>query len=247
MSAMSLAIRIPALAVLAWLAGCSLEGAQPTSRQAANGTIREIAWNDMVDRVVSIDGVAWGWLHKGIGQYVASPSQQVYLNSLARKPEGIEGRLVRVTGILRRHHMPAAPPGAQGVSQGFDYYSIDAISVEPIERVERDQMLPVEEDWIYVGMDGARALDLIRDRGLQKAHLAVENPRDGAEDFAYMVGEDVALTFDVLENKVVRVSTVKFYPEGKRFNEWTESRGYRIPPQREQSEGSAKGYGKGVQ
>jgi hypothetical protein len=247
MSATSFAIRVPALAVLAWLTVCSLTDAQPTSRHAANGTVREIAWTDMVDQVVSIDGVAWGWLHKGIGQYVASPSQQVYLNSLARKPEEIDGRLVRVTGILRRHHMPAAPPGAQGVSQEFDYYSIDAFSVEPIERVERDQLLMVGEDWIYVGMDGKRAVDLVRARQLSEFHFAVENPRDGAENFAYVVGDGLAIMFDVLSNKVVRMWTVKFYPEGKRLNEWTEVRGHRILLQREESEVPAKGYGKGMQ
>ncbi len=231
---------------LGCLVANSLTSAQPFSRQSVNGEIREIPWNDMVDQVVTVDGVPWGWVSKGLGQYVASPSQHVYLNSLARKPEEIEGRLMRVTGVLRRHHMPAAPPGAQGYGQAFDYYSIDAFSIEPIEKVERDQMLPVAEDWIYVGMNGVQALDLMRARQLQEAYLAVENPRDGAEDFAYMVGERLAIKFDVLENKVVRMSTVNLHPEGKLFNEWTDIQGYPLPPRPDESGVPAKGFGKGL-
>lgn len=227
------------LAALTWLANSSLVDAQPTSRQAANGTIREIPWNDMVDRVVTLDGVPWGVFSKGLGQYVASPSQQVYLNSLARKPEEIEGRLVRVTGILRRHHMPAAPPGAQGYGQAFDYYSIDAFSVEVIEKVERDQLLPVTEDWIYVGMDEEKALDLIASRKFPETGLAMEFRPADVQPRPFLVEQDLALVLLLREKKVSSLMTVKLgKSKVEHKSDFVEA--YRLAPLTEQDSVPAK-------
>lgn len=246
MSATHLLLRALSLAVLMWLASSSLVNAQHASRQSVNDAIREIPWNDMVDQVVTLDGVAWGGFSKGLGQYVASPSQQVYLNSLARKPEEIEGRLVRVTGILRRHHMPAAPPGAQGYGQAFDYYSIDAFSVEVIEKLERDQLVPVAEDWIYVGMDAAKALEMMAARKLTESPMALAPPRDGSVIHGFHLEGDMSVVFSTLNNQVVSLSTRKHSPRGRKYDEWAGVRGYRLPPRPEESSVPAKGLRKGL-
>ena len=73
------------------------------------GGKRTIAWNDMIDRIVDVDGLAWGAFHKGLGSHLVLPHGKVYLSNTDLLKSDLNGRLVRVTGILRKSHVSAAP------------------------------------------------------------------------------------------------------------------------------------------
>lgn len=59
----------------------------------------------------------------------------------------LNGKLVRFTGLLRKKHMGAAPPGAQGYGQGFDYFEIEVSNHEVLESTEAAwvSVLPVSK------------------------------------------------------------------------------------------------------
>ena len=43
------------------------------STYTVDNTKKEIAWNDMEDQIVDVDGLAWGAFEKGLGPYAVLP------------------------------------------------------------------------------------------------------------------------------------------------------------------------------
>lgn len=97
-----------------------------------DGSRRIRAWSDVVGERVVAEGLAWGRGEKGLGQRVILDYGHIYVGG-AELPEG---KLVRVVGKLERRHISAAPPGAQGYADDFDYFRIDTETIEPLEQVK---------------------------------------------------------------------------------------------------------------
>ena len=53
----------------------------PHSTVVERGGKRTIAWNDMIDRIVDVDGLVWGAFHKGLGSHLVLPHGKVYLSN----------------------------------------------------------------------------------------------------------------------------------------------------------------------
>jgi hypothetical protein len=107
--------------------------------EAQQGSLKTInpdrPWDDLLGKRVVAEGLAWGAFAKGLGEHVILEDAKVYVRKIDYLKHDLDGRLVRVTGVLRRQRMTKAPPGAQGYSDGFDYYVIEADGAEVIDQV----------------------------------------------------------------------------------------------------------------
>jgi hypothetical protein len=89
-------------------------------------------------RVVA-EGLGWGAASKGLGERVVLPSGvSIYFTGRRYSKLHRNGRLVRVVGTISVKRMAAAPPGAQGYTDGFDYYALEVESIEVIEEVTHE-------------------------------------------------------------------------------------------------------------
>jgi hypothetical protein len=96
-----------------------------------DGSRRVRAWPDVVGERVVAEGLAWGVREKGLGQRVILDYGHVYVDGA----ELLRGKLVRVVGKLERRRVRAAPPGAQGYGEDFDYFCIKAEKIEQVDEV----------------------------------------------------------------------------------------------------------------
>ena len=89
-------------------------------------------------RVVA-EGLAWGAMVKGLGERIVLPSgTPLYFTGGKFREQHKNGRTVRVTGRLKVETMEAAPPGAQGYSERFQYYALEVESIQIIEEVRQE-------------------------------------------------------------------------------------------------------------
>lgn len=97
----------------------------------------------LVGKRIQVEGLAWGAFAKGLGERIVLPSgDKFYLtgkNYLRKHPNG---SLVRLVGRLSIKTMEPAPPGAQGYTQRFRYYSVEVESFELIDKALRT--FPIE-------------------------------------------------------------------------------------------------------
>jgi hypothetical protein len=101
------------------------------------GSRRVRAWSDVVGERVVAEGLAWGVREKGLGQRVVLDHGHVYIDG----DELPNGKLVRVTGTLKRGEEEAAPPGAQGYGEGFSYFYIKAEKIEQVDVVRAPTLI----------------------------------------------------------------------------------------------------------
>lgn len=200
-----------------------------TSSVVENGQKRSVKWKDLAEKVVTVDGLAWGAFAKGIGQHLVLPHGRVYVRGVNFRRHDLNGRLLRVTGVLRMERMPAAPAGVQGYGQAFDYFVIEALSAEQIEKVERDQLLPSKADWVYVGMATGDAVQLMAKRKLPHHPLSISDATDGSTAHSHRINNEETLFFESLNGRVKSVTKIKHRGRGKADDEWTPVKGYRLP------------------
>ena len=191
------------------------------------GEKKWIAYDAMVGQVVDVDGLAWGAFDKGLGAHLILPRGKVYLKDM---PLEQNGRLVRVTGILRKSSVGVAPKGAQGYSQPFDYFSLDIIQMSRIEKVELDQLLPTKDDWVLPGVSADAVAKMIQSRNFAEHPLALAASRDGSTTKSFLVSDGVVLAYRVLDGRVISVSKIKINKPGKIDDEWAPLNGYKFPP-----------------
>jgi hypothetical protein len=92
-------------------------------------------WSDVIGRRVQIEGIAWGAIEKGWGPYVIMNGSRVYVDSPDFLKGDVEGKLVRVNGVLQAQRIQRSPPGAQGAAVDFTIYKLSPAQSEKIERV----------------------------------------------------------------------------------------------------------------
>ena len=204
----------------------------PHSTVVERGGKRTIAWNDMIDRIVDVDGLVWGAFHKGLGSHLVLPHGKVYLSNTDLLKSDLNGRLVRVTGILRKSHVSAAPKGSQGYSQPFGYYSLDVVEITRIEKLQLDQLLPTKNDWIVPSVSAENVAQMIQDRNLKEYLLALRASTDGSTTKSYLVSDGLVLVYRILNGRIASVSKIKLNKPGKVDDEWISVNGVKLPPVR---------------
>ena len=181
---------------------------QESSRVTKKG--REIiSWSDFDGQVVIVDGLAWGTFGKGLGRHlILTSGYKVYLHGDDFDQASLDGCLLRVCGVLQKKRMEKAPPGAQGYGEAFDYYTIDIVSSERIDRVEKDQMLPSPGDWIKPGMTSKAASDLITSYGFPEFDSGFPLLRDGSTPKAFQTSKNELIIIYESKGKVRTVAKV---------------------------------------
>ena len=99
-------------------------------------------YNRQFDKKVVLQGIGWGQGAKGLGIRVMTPGGvAVYFDAkdmrLAGEFKKWQGKLIEVTGILRKRTMKPGPKGAQGYSESFEYLVIEDAQIRAITKVER--------------------------------------------------------------------------------------------------------------
>lgn len=107
-------------------------------------------FNRQFDKKVTLQGVGWGLGAKGLGIRVVTPDGvPVYFDpkdeELRRVFSRWQGRLIEVTGTLRKRQMTPAPEGAQGYTSGFDYLVVESAKITGISKIERSLTPKAEE------------------------------------------------------------------------------------------------------
>jgi len=98
-------------------------------------------YNREFDKGVTLQGVGWGLRAKGLGIRVITPDGiPIYFDSndvdISKGFDRWQGRLIEVTGILRKRKMHAAPKGAQGYGEAFEYLVVEGAKIREIEKIE---------------------------------------------------------------------------------------------------------------
>jgi hypothetical protein len=93
-------------------------------------------WADVVGSTVVAEGVAWGFYDKGFGAYVILDGSRVYVEGLDKARDTLQGKLIRVSGVLTVYKQPAAPPNSQGTGREVIVYTIKRANWKPIDRIE---------------------------------------------------------------------------------------------------------------
>ena len=95
-------------------------------------------WDDIVDKRVVAEGLAWGHFSKGIGPWaVLGNGERIYISGIDYGEHDLNGHLVRFAGTLRKRHMTPAPSGSQGYGKHFDYYELEKCTFERIEKADK--------------------------------------------------------------------------------------------------------------
>jgi hypothetical protein len=109
------------------LMSASIATGQET-RTLIDGAVVRKPWDDVVGRRVVVEGLAWGAMEKGLGPRIVMDADRVYVRKVDLVKHKANGKLVRITGTLRKEHMKGVAdtfPPAQGYAKDFDYYVID--------------------------------------------------------------------------------------------------------------------------
>lgn len=92
----------------------------------------------LVGRKIVVEGIAGGALEKGLGPYLIFGKMKLYVRNLDFvKPEPLDKKPLRITGVLRHEHIDKAPPGTQGFAEDLDFYVIEATRCVVLEAAER--------------------------------------------------------------------------------------------------------------
>lgn len=107
-------------------------------------------YNQQFDKQVTLQGMGWGLGAKGLGIRVVTPDGiPIYFDSkdveIGKGFDRWQGRLIEVTGILRKRTMRAAPKGAQGYGAAFEYLVVESAKIRGIEKVENSLTSKAEQ------------------------------------------------------------------------------------------------------
>lgn len=208
---------------------CASVFAQSSTYVDAKSQRRIVKWDDMVSRVIEVDGLAWGAQSKGLGAHLVLPNGKVYLRSINLTDSDLNGRLIRISGVLRKASTGPAPKGAQGYSERIDYFYVQPIEATRIDKVVRHQLLPSPHDWIVPGISIDEANALVRSRGLTKYGLALAASPDGSMAHSYRLGDNEVVVFYELNGQVKSVAKVQVSRVGRGGDKWTSVLGCRLP------------------
>lgn len=201
-----------------------------TSTYIEGGRKHTVAWDDMMGSIVEVDGLAWGAFDKGLGPHVVMANHKIYLENIDLIEADLNGRLVRITGVLRKSRVDPAPRGAQGYSQPFEYYYLDTVAVNNIDKVKLDQLRPSKDDWIVPGLSADAAAKLIADRNMQAYPLALAAEKYGSETHSHLVSDRVVVVYRIINGTVSSVSQINLNGIGKVDDDWVQLPGFRLPP-----------------
>ena len=160
----------------------------------------------------------------------SSRAAGVYLKNLDLLNTDLNGRLIRVTGVLRKSRVEAAGKFAQGYSQPLEYFYIETISASRIEKLEQDQLLPSKNDWIIAGLSADTVANYITDRKLKPYALSLAASKDGSRTHSFLVSEGLVLAYSVLNGRVSSVSKIHLNNLGKSDDKWVGVKGFKLPP-----------------
>lgn len=226
-------LRIPLLPLMSTLLmvplTCTSLFAQ-SSIEVKAGVRRVRAWDEMVNTVVEVDGLAWGAASKGLGAHLVLPTGKVYLRDANLLPHDNNGRLLRVAGVLRKAQTAKAPPGVQGYSESFDYFYIETIEAVRIDKVTSGQLLPSNDEWIVEGLPVEKANEMIRARRLRPYGLSVASTTEGARPHCYELGNSQVMVFYELKGRILSIAWVQITGRSKRDLVWKPVSGLRLPP-----------------
>jgi len=195
----------------------------------SSNVTRVSTWDDRLGSIVEVEGLAWGAMEKGLGDHILMPHNKVYLKNLDLLKTDLNGKLIRVAGVLRKSRVNPAEKFSQGYTRAFEYYWIETISFKQIEKVTEWQLLPTSDDWIVPGISADSALKLVSDRQLQPYPLALAASKDGSTTHSYLVSEGIVLVYRELKGNIVSVSQIKLNGVGKVDDDWLEIPGFRLP------------------
>ena len=208
---------------------CASVLAQSSTYVDAKSQRRVVKWDDMVNTIVEVDGLAWGAQSKGLGAHLVLPHGKVYLRNINLTNSGFNGRLIRVSGVLRKTSTGPVPKGVQGYSQRVDYFYVETVEATRIDKVMRHQLLPSQHDWIVPGLPIDEANALIRSRGLAEYGLALAASPDGAKAHSYRLNDKEVLAFHELNGRVKSVAIVQVSRVARGGDKWTSVLACRLP------------------
>ena len=107
-------------------------------------------YNRQFDKEVTLQGVGWGLRAKGLGvRVMTADGISIYFDpkniEISKDFERWQGRLIEVTGILRKRMMNAAPKGAQGYGGAFEYLVVEGAKIRGIEKIEHSIVPKAEQ------------------------------------------------------------------------------------------------------
>ena len=201
-----------------------------TSTYVKEGQKHTVAWDDFVDQIVTVDGLAWGAHAKGLGQHVVLPAGRVYVRGIDYSKHDLNGRLLRISGFLRKLRVEKAPPNVQGYGETFDYYVLESLEVARIDKIQFDQLLPSTFAWIVVGAETDAALRTIGRLEFQKYTLALTGSDDGSTPHSYQITESEVLLFSDLNGRIKSITKIQLNDPSKRVDDqWIPVKAYRLP------------------
>ncbi len=114
------------------------EDTEPYTHEMPAGGIKPDSkkWSEVVGKKVVIEGVAWGSLEQGFGEYVLLDGPRVYVENAGFLDKKAYGGLVRVMGKLTLEVIPAAKPLSQGPTNEVQIYKLREVTWEKIDRVD---------------------------------------------------------------------------------------------------------------
>ena len=196
------------------------EIAFPQSSTYVDGGIkRTVSWDDLVGKIVTVDGLAWGAYEKGLGQHLVLPHGRVYIRDVDYLKHDLNGRLLRVSGYLRKSRVEKAPSKAQGYSESFDYFTIETFAAEGIDQIQHDQLLSSPFVWIVMGGKTDQALRSLNRLGYQDAGPLQESLREGLTSHAYRINEKEILSFYAMGGRITSLARVKTNDPRKRIDD----------------------------
>jgi hypothetical protein len=180
---------------------------------------------------VTVDGLAWGAYDKGLGQHLILPHGRVYVRDADYLKHDLNGRLLRVSGYLRKSHLEKAPPTSQGYSESFDYFWIESFAVERIDQIQHDQLLPSPDDWIVMGGDAESALRSLNRLGYSDVGTLQLALKEGSTAHAHGISDEETLFFYDTGGRITSLARIKRNDPRKRIDdEWVGVKAYRLKP-----------------
>lgn len=199
-----------------------------TSAMAQNQNRLPVHWDKLRDRIVVAEGIAWDNPGKQIAPKLTMIDSSVYLRNFKPRQSGVNGSLLRVTGILRKERTPEAPKGVQSFAAAVDYFIIDVVDIVRIDRIETPLLKLSTDKWVVRGMAPEAAIDLIEAAGMRKTALQISAPQDGSTAHAYADEHNNTLLFYSRNGRINSIQVVRQNLRAKSGGQWTSVYGYRL-------------------
>ncbi len=97
-----------------------------------NGHKETFSWQEVIGQRVRVEGIAWGSVEKGLGEYVIMNDAKIFVDKGSFLDKRVYGRTVSVTGVLRLKTVGGNSP--------VRIFIIEDAIVRAIEKVESPWM-----------------------------------------------------------------------------------------------------------